>query len=35
MTILKIMKEDPEKEIVINNILNSNENPDSEFYLIS
>ena len=35
MTILKIMKEDPEKEIVINNIINSNENPDSEFYLIS
>ena len=35
MTILKIMKEDPEKEMVINNIINSNENPDSEFYLIS
>ncbi|MGZ8891236.1 MAG: hypothetical protein ACXW0J_07535 [Nitrososphaeraceae archaeon] len=35
MTILKIMKEDPEKETVIKHIINSNENPDSEFYLIS
>jgi DNA-binding CsgD family transcriptional regulator len=35
MTILKIMKEDPEKEILINTILNPNENPDSGFYLIS
>jgi DNA-binding CsgD family transcriptional regulator len=35
MTILKIMKEDPEKEILINTILNPNENPDSRFYLIS
>ena len=35
MTILKIMKQDPEKEILANNILNSNENPDSGFYLIS
>jgi DNA-binding CsgD family transcriptional regulator len=35
MTILKIIKEDPDKEILINNILNPNENPDSGFYLIS
>lgn len=35
MTILKVMKQDPEKDILINNILNSNENPDSEFYLMS
>jgi DNA-binding transcriptional MerR regulator len=35
MTILNIMKQDPEKEILINNILNPNENPDSGFYLIS
>jgi hypothetical protein len=34
MTILKIMKEDPEKDILINNILNPNENADSGFYLI-
>jgi DNA-binding CsgD family transcriptional regulator len=35
MTILKIMKDDPDKETLINNILNPNENPDSGFYLIS
>jgi DNA-binding CsgD family transcriptional regulator len=35
MTILNIMKQDPEKDILINNILNPNENPDSGFYLIS
>ena len=35
ITILNIMKEDPDKEIVINNILNPNENPHSGFYLIS
>ncbi len=35
MSILKIMKQDPEKENLINNILNPNENPDSGFYLIS
>ena len=29
------MKEDPEKEILINNILYPNENPESGFYLIS
>jgi hypothetical protein len=35
MTILKIMKEDSDKETLINNILNHKEYPDSEFYLIS
>ena len=35
MTILNIMKQDPEKDILINNILNPNENPESGFYLIS
>ena len=34
-TILEIIKEDPDKEILINNILNPNENPDSGFFLIS
>ena len=34
-TILDIIKEDPEKEILINNILNPNENPQSGFFLIS
>ena len=33
MTILNIIKQDPEKEIALNNIINSNENPDSEFFL--
>ena len=32
-TILNIIKEDPEKEILINNILYPNENPQSRFYL--
>ena len=35
MTLLKIIKQDPKKEILISNILHSNENLDSEFYLIS
>ena len=35
MIILNIMKQDPEKDILINNILKPNENPDSGFYLIS
>ena len=35
MTILNIIKQDPKKEILISNILHSNENLDSEFYLIS
>ncbi len=35
MTILNIMKQDPEKEILISNILKPNENPDSGFYIIS
>jgi transcriptional regulator len=35
MTILNIIKKDPEKETLINNILNLNVNPDSRFYLIS
>jgi hypothetical protein len=35
MTILNIIKQDPKKEILISNILHSDENPDSEFYLIS
>ena len=35
MTILNIIKQDPTKEILISNILHSDENPDSEFYLIS
>ena len=34
-TILNIIKQDPKKEILISNILHSNENPDSQFYLIS
>ena len=33
--ILNIIKQDPTKEILISNILHFNENPDSEFYLIS
>ena len=35
MTILNIIKQDPEKEILINNILYPNQNPESGFYLIS
>ncbi|HYZ96334.1 MAG TPA: hypothetical protein VE524_07030 [Nitrososphaeraceae archaeon] len=35
MTILDIIKKDPKKEILINNILNPNENLESGFYLIS
>ena len=35
MTILNIIKEDPKKEILISNILHSNENPDSQFYFVS
>lgn len=35
MTLLKIIKQDPKKEILISNILHSNESLDSEFYLIS
>ena len=35
MTILNIMKQDPEKEILINNILHPNENPNSGFFLVS
>jgi transcriptional regulator len=35
MTILNIMKQDPEKEILINKILNSNENSDSQYFLTS
>lgn len=35
MTILKIIKEDPKKDILINNILNPKANLNSEFYLIS
>jgi hypothetical protein len=34
-TILNIIKKDPEKETIINNILNPNENPNPGFYLIS
>ena len=34
-TILDIIKEDPDKEILINNILYPNENPQSGFFLIS
>ena len=34
-TILNIIKHDPTKEILISNILHSNENPDSQFYLVS
>ena len=34
-TIFDMIKKDPEKEILINNILHPNENPDSGFYLIS
>lgn len=33
-TILDIIKEDPEKEILINNILYPNENPQSGFFII-
>jgi hypothetical protein len=35
MTIVNIMKEDPEKEILINNILYPNQNPESGFYFIA
>ena len=35
MMILNIMKQDPEKETLINKILNPNENSNSGFYLIS
>ena len=35
MIILNTMKQDPEKDILINNILIPNENPGSVFYLIS
>lgn len=35
MTILDIIKKDPKKEILINNIINPNENLESGFYLIS
>ena len=34
-TILDIIKEDPDKEILINNILYPNENPQSGFFIIS
>jgi hypothetical protein len=34
-TILNIIKQDPTKDKLINNILYPNENPDSEFYLVS
>ena len=34
-TILDIIKEDPDKEILINNILYPNDNPQSGFFLIS
>jgi hypothetical protein len=34
-TILNIIRQDPKKEIFISNILNSNENPDSQYYFIS
>jgi DNA-binding CsgD family transcriptional regulator len=33
MTILDIIKRDPKKDILISNIINSNENHDSQFYL--
>ena len=33
--ILDIIKEDPEKDLLINNILYPNENPQSGFFLIS
>ena len=35
MTILNIIKQDPKKEIIISNILHSNGNPQSGFFLIS
>ena len=35
MTILKIIKEDPERDTLISNILDPNESPDSVYYLIS
>ena len=35
MTILKIIKQDPKKEILINNILYPDENPQSGFFIIS
>ena len=34
-TILDIIKEDPEKDLLINNILYPNENPQSGFFIIS
>jgi transcriptional regulator len=35
MTILNIIKRDPKKDVLISNILHSNGNPDSQFYLDS
>ena len=35
MTIIKIIKEDPERDTLISNILDPNESPDSVYYLIS
>ena len=35
MTILNIIKRDPDKEIILNNILYPNENPQSGFFLVS
>jgi hypothetical protein len=34
-TILDIIKTDPDKEILINNILYPNENPESGFFILS
>ena len=35
MTILNIIKRDPDKEIILNNILYPNENPQSGVFLVS
>jgi len=35
MTVLNIIKEDPENDILINNLLNTSKNANSSFYLIS
>ena len=35
MTVLNIIREDPENDILINNLLNTSKNANSSFYLIS
>ena len=35
MTILDLIKADPDKDIIINNILYPNENPEFGYFIIS